>query len=176
MSFVSRTATFLRKNGYKYVIQKYRVNDAQRKKSNSISSYNKGYGFSCEISYFHIHTFRNGESQLLLSCNKRSPPSVREEGQPKRRERPVLLFSTSVWISFVLQSSKHWGDRAYSLTSLSEDNKESNHSQLYYKGSTLHPVILKPWLLVRLGFEPPASCTAVRHSTTWTNRLAFDYS
>ena len=40
----------------------------------------------------------------------------------------------------------------------------------HYKGSTFFSVILRPWVLVQLGFEPVNSRSADRRSPNWANQ------
>ena len=42
----------------------------------------------------------------------------------------------------------------------------------HYKGSTFFSVILRPWVLVRLGFGPATSRSGDRRSPNWANQAA----
>ena len=43
-------------------------------------------------------------------------------------------------------------------------------SRRHYKGSTFFSIIERPWVLVRLGFEPSTSRSADRRSLNWANQ------
>ena len=44
----------------------------------------------------------------------------------------------------------------------------------HYKGSTFFSVILRPWVLVRAGFEPATCRSADQHSPNWANQANWD--
>ena len=44
----------------------------------------------------------------------------------------------------------------------------------HYKGSTFFSVILRPWVLVRAGFEPATCRSADQHSPNWANQVNWE--
>ena len=52
---------------------------------------------------------------------------MRDEGQPQNREHRAVLFLNSVW---VLLHPAELQDQGYSLSSLSEKTRESDHLQI----------------------------------------------
>ena len=68
-----------------------------------------------------------------------------------------------------MQGSYSW---TYSLTSLSEKTRKSNHFQMLEQGSTFSSIILRPWVVVRPGIEPETSRTADWRLTNWANQAA----
>ena len=62
--------------------------------------------------------------------------------------------------------------RTYSFSSISEKTRKSNCCRCHYKGSTFSLVILRPWVLVRLGFEPVTSRLMDWCSPNWAYQAA----
>ena len=100
---------------------------------------------------------------------------VKSEGWPQHRGLRPLLFSNSGVGSFTSHKNKSvkvlW-DGTYGFSSLSEKTRKSNLCRCHYKGSIFFSVILRPWVLVWLGFEPVTSRSADRRSSDWANQAA----
>ena len=62
-------------------------------------------------------------------------------------------------------------DGTYGLLSLSEKTRKSNHLQMSLQRQHFLPSYLKPWVVVRPGFQPTTSRTVVQYSTKWANQL-----
>ena len=89
--------------------------------------------------------------------------------RPPRRELRCLLFTNS-WFCNVPQNflfvQRLW-DTAYSLLSLSEYTRKSSHFQMSLQRQHF---LLRPWVLVWLGFEPVASCMEEQYLSNWAYR------
>ena len=63
-------------------------------------------------------------------------------------------------------------DGTFCFSSLSEKTRKSNHLQLSLQRQHFIVSYLRPWVLVRLGFEPVTSRSADRRSPNWANQAA----
>ena len=85
-------------------------------------------------------------------------------------------FRTAAWVLFrVPQESEQWNrceTEPMFFRPYPRRLEFITVCRCHNKGSTFSSVILRPWVLVRPGFEPATSRKAYRRLTNWANRAA----
>ena len=110
---------------------------------------------------------------ISLSIYPPNHENIHTKTRPQHRELRSLLFANSEWVllrptELFTNKGCETGPTVYPpyprrLESLTI-------CKCHYKSSTFSSVILRPWVVVRPGFEPTTSRTVVRHFTNWANR------
>ena len=100
---------------------------------------------------------------------------VSDKDKPKPRELRPLLFSNSVWV--IKRPTELYVNEVYETgpTDYCPHPRRLESPTIcrcHYKDSTFSSVILRPWVLVRQGFELKTSRSAGRRSPNWPNRAA----
>ena len=100
------------------------------------------------------------------------PNPTTRKGWPHHRSLRPLLFSKSDVGSFTSHKNKAGKVLCTVFRPYPRRLESLTICRCHYKGSTFSSVILRPWVLVQLGFEPANSRSADRRSPNWANHAA----
>ena len=70
------------------------------------------------------------------------------------------------------RSVKVLGDETHGFHPYPRRRERVTICSCHYEGRTFFSVILRPWVLVRFGFEPTTSCSAAWCCPNWANQTA----
>ena len=105
------------------------------------------------------------------------PNPTTHKGWPHHWGLRPLLFSHSDVGSFTSDENKSvkvlW-DGTYGFSSLFEKTRKCNHLQMSLQRQHFLLSYLRPWVLVRAGFEPATSRSADRRSPNWANQANWE--
>ena len=111
------------------------------------------------------HGGRGLSAQSLKSCT--TPPG----------SMPATLYKQHCGFFYPPHGSEEWKSCEMGHTvfrSYSRRLECLTISRCHYKGSTFSSVILRPWVLVQLWFEPATTCSADRRLSSWANWATVD--